>query len=157
MYAPPKRSILLVSALVLAGCARPPAPNPPAPPVRPIQSALDRSAQQIARAWTVLDEERAAVHPPLVQQPAVLPPELTKTVDFPWNGPLEPLVRKVATFSGYRVEVRGPQPAAPIVVTLHGEHTVFSALQIVGEQAGKLADIRLNSIRKRIVIRYSGA
>jgi len=43
------------------------------------------------------------------------------------------------------------------VVTLHGTHTVFSALQIVGEQAGKLADIRVNALRKRIVLRYAGA
>jgi defect-in-organelle-trafficking protein DotD len=151
------RTFWIVPALLLAGCAKPPAPNPPAPPVRSIQGSLERSAQQIGRAWTLLDEERAAVHPPMVQSPPILPPELARTVDFPWNGPVEPLVRKLALLSGYRLEVRGPAPASPIVVTLHGTHTVFSALQIVGEQAGKLADIRVNALRKRIVLRYAGA
>ncbi len=146
-----------VTLSILTGCAHVPPPNPPAPPVRHIQGALDRSAHQIARAWTVLDEERAAVHPPIVQTPPMLPPELTRTVDFPWNGPLVPLVHKLALMSGYRVQVRGQQPASPIVVTLHGTHTVFNALQIVGEQAGKLADIRLNAAEKRIVVAYAGA
>lgn len=148
---------ITVTLTLLAGCARPPAPNPPAPPVRPIQGALSRSAHQIARAWTVLDEERAAVHPPVVQTPTLLPPELTRTVDFPWNGPLNPLVHKLALMAGYRVQVRGAQPAAPIVVTLHGQHTVFNALQIVGEQTGKMADIRLNADQRRIIIQYAGA
>lgn len=148
--------LLFLPVLLLAGCAKPPAPNPPAPPVRPIQGALDRSAQQVARAWTMLDEERAAVHPPRVETPPTLPAALARTVDFPWDGPLVPLVQKLGRFAGYRVEIRGPAPSSPIVVTLHGSHTVFSALEIAGEQAGKLADIRLNALQKRIVIHYAG-
>lgn len=148
---------ITVTLAILTGCAHVPPPNPPAPPVRPIQGALDRSAHQVARAWTLLDEERAAVHPPVVQTPTLLPPDLTRTVDFPWNGPLVSLVHKLALMAGYRVQVRGPQPAAPIVVTLHGKHTVFNALQIAGEQAGKLADIRLNAAQRRIVVAYAGA
>ncbi len=148
---------ITIALVVLAGCAHVPPPNPPALPVRPIQGALTRSAHQVARAWTVLDEENAAVHPPVVQNAPILPPELTRTVDFPWNGPLVPLVHKLASMAGYTVAVRGPAPAAPIVVTLHGRHTVFNALQIVGEQAGALADIRLNARQQRIVVQYAGA
>lgn len=141
--------------VLLTGCAHVPPPNPPAPPVRSIQGALTRSAHQIARAWTVLDEENAAVHPPIVQSTPLLPPELKRTVDFPWNGPLVPLVHKLATMADYTVAVRGPTPAAPVVVTLHGTHTVFNALQIIGEQAGALADIRLNARQRRIVVQYA--
>lgn len=151
-----KRRVIGISVglLALAGCAHVTPPNPKAAPVRSIQGSLDRSAKQVALAWTRLDEEQAAVHPPVVQSPSVLPADLARTVDFPWNGPLHPLVEKLAKFAGYKVRVRGPAPAAPIVVTLHGQHTVFNALQIVGEQTGKLADVRLNADQKVITIHY---
>ncbi|MBU2852311.1 MULTISPECIES: DotD/TraH family lipoprotein [Acidithiobacillus] len=141
----------------LAGCAHIPPPNPSAPPVRPISGALTRSAHQISRAWTMLDEENAAVHPPVQQVQPILPRELTQRVDFPWNGPLLPLVHKLALMAGYRVRVYGNAPAAPIVVTLHGQHTLFEAFRIVGEQAGRLADLRLNATNKTVEVRYVDA
>lgn len=144
-------------ALSLAGCAHIPPPNPPAPPVRPISGALFRSAHQISRAWTVLDEENAAVHPPVQQIQPILPRELTQRVNFPWNGPLLPLVHKLALMAGYKVRVYGNAPAAPIVVTLHGQHTLFEAFRIVGEQAGRLADLRLNATSKTVEVYYVDA
>ena len=141
----------------LAGCAHIPPPNPPAPPVRPISGALTRSAHQISRAWTVLDEENAAVHPPVQQVQPILPRELTQQVNFPWNGPLLPLVHKLALMAGYKLRVYGNAPTAPIVVTLHGQHTLFEAFRIVGEQAGRLADLRLNATNKTVEVRYVDA
>ncbi|MBN6740155.1 DotD/TraH family lipoprotein [Acidithiobacillus sp. MC6.1] len=144
-------------AIGLAGCAHIPPPNPPAPPVRPMSGALTRSAHQISRAWTVLDEENAAVHPPVQQIQPILPGALTRQVNFPWNGPLLPLVHKLALMAGYKVRVYGNAPAAPIVVTLHGQHTLFEAFRIVGEQAGRLADLRLNATNKTVEVHYVDA
>ena len=45
--------------------------------------------------------------------------EMGKLASVNWNGPLEPLVRKIAQATRYRVKVLGLQPAMPVLVSVN--------------------------------------
>ena len=151
------RFCLALAALGLDGCAHMAEPKVAAQPPRSIDGPLQRSADQIARAWTMLGDEKAAVHPPAYPAPPILPPSLSQRVILPWDGPVEPIVEKLALIAGYQLEIIGKRPPSPIIVTLRGQHSIFDALRIIGEETGKSVDIRLNAITKTVELHYVDA
>ncbi len=155
---PTLRFCLALPMLGLVGCAHIQQQKVSAvPPPRSIAGPLQRSAEQIARAWTLLGDEKAAVNPPAYPTAPILPPALAQTVTLPWNGPVEPIVEKLTLIAGYQLVILGKRPPSPIVVTLSGQHSIFDALRIIGAETGQSVDIRLNAIAKTVELRYVDA
>jgi hypothetical protein len=148
---------MATAVLLLVGCAQMPHKATPVsnPPLA--TGALARSAQQIALAWQTLDQENAAVHPPVMAAASTLPPALRRTINLSWNAPIVPLLHKLALFAGYRMIVLGQPPATPIVATLHGTHTLFGAFRSAAEQGGNQVDVFLNAQHKTVEVRYVDA
>lgn len=80
---------LVISALLLTGCARMHPAETVTMAASPINPPLDRAADKVADAWHLPAVKNAAVHPPLGGSPA-LPPALSRTVPIAWTGPIAP-------------------------------------------------------------------
>ncbi|MDQ2994373.1 MAG: DotD/TraH family lipoprotein, partial [Pseudomonadota bacterium] len=74
-----------------------------------------------------------------------------------WTGPVEPLVRRIAMASNYRVRIMGPRPAIPIIVQVSTQDVpLMDILRDVTYQAQKNADIVLYPSTHIIELRYHG-
>lgn len=141
--------------MLLGGCA----PAPVKPPQDPAVRELATAAQDIRASLTQLaDAEQYAKKGrlPGAPDPAPALPGLTATVAMPWNGPIEPIVTKLASQGGYLAEFSGKKPTLPILVTLGSEPATLSQLlRDVGIQAGDRADVVVDPSRKTVEVIYA--
>lgn len=83
---------------------------------------------------------------------------LPGTASIDWNGPIEPLLKKLITGSGYRLSVLGNEPGIPVLVSLSVKNTrLTDVLRNVDFQAGKKADIRVHNKKRIVELRYQKA
>jgi defect-in-organelle-trafficking protein DotD len=81
--------------------------------------------------------------------------ELQGTASIDWSGPIEPLVKHIASLCQYKFIRLGNEPAIPIIVTLNMQNaSIASILQNVAYLAGKKAYIRVDQHKNIIELRY---
>lgn len=68
--------------------------------------------------------------------PHVTPHNMPGTVSVDWSGPIEPLLRRLASLSGYHLNVMGRRPAIPVIITLYTrERSIAYVMRDVAFQA----------------------
>ncbi len=73
-----------------------------------------------------------------------------------WNGPVKPVVQKIANASHYRFRVLGKKPAIPVIVTVNAKNqTLAQILRNVTFQAEPAATIKVYPKTKIIELRYN--
>lgn len=74
-----------------------------------------------------------------------------------WNGPVEPLVKGLADFAGYRFRVIGPHPTNPVWVSVSGEfENPIVAIPTLSDSVYGHAQITGDDKERLITIEYSG-
>lgn len=120
--------------------------------------SIARSAQDIQQVWNELGAIERSKNPAYLRYAdefdGGLPPGLDRLVSINWNGPLEPLVRRIAEDADYAFEVVGRRPATPISVSIVNNNPLplGYVLRDAGYQAGDRAGVVLRS--ESIEIRY---
>lgn len=158
-------TILFMAGISLTGCA------PSVPPQQPMLSSddggLDQAASiklaeasaSVSHSLVELAEIEKAVHPGARIPP---PPNavcigMAKLASVNWTGPVEPLIRKIATITHYRVRVLGKSPAIPALVSISAKNTPLAdILRDASFQVMKKADVVLYPRSRVIEIRYRG-
>ena len=80
-----------------------------------------------------------------------LPAELRQRISIDWTGPAGPLVRAIADQIGYGFVSTGPEPAAPVILTMHRrDEQAWSVLRDAGIALKSNAEIVIN-VPSRIV------
>lgn len=120
---------------------------------------IAESADSVSESLKELAEIERAVHPevtlPVAPNPARVGMAGTASID--WTGPVEPLVRRLAAASHYRVRILGPRPAIPVLVQVTTQDVpIMDILRDVTYQAQKQADIVLYPSTHVIELRYHG-
>lgn len=149
-----------ISFLLLAACSHtPPAPivEEPSHDDEVIGSIIAEHAKRAADATHNLALLAQAESPP--QQPGLLaldvPPQLMRRLTLTWNGPIAPLVHRLAKEAGYSFQVRGTPPAAMVTVRIYKHmRTIKELLDEVGLQAGARATVYVDIGRGLIELRY---
>lgn len=148
--------------MLLASCARiPPSINVNETPVSDdaAQIKLAEAASSISQSLEQLAAMEKAVHPNVKIPPPPDPASIgmARLASVNWNGPVEPLIRKIAAASYYRVQVSGKRPAIPALVSVSAQNTpVADILRDASFQVEKKADIVVYPRRRIIEIRYVG-
>lgn len=121
-------------------------------------NALAEASYSVSRSIVSLSETAQAAHP----IPQLDPPPNPATygmgglVSLDWSGPVEPLVKQIASASGYRLRVLGTNPAIPVMVTVYTKNTVLAdALRDIGYQCGRRANIVIFPDSRVIELRYA--
>lgn len=124
------------------------------------QATLTEAAISVSNALHELVAVERAVHPK-AKMPNPLDAArvgMAEKASVDWSGPVEPLLRKVATASHYNLRVLGRAPAIPILVSVAAKNTpLANILRDISFQADKQANIVLYPTRRIIELRYAGA
>ncbi len=132
-------------------------------PNAPVDSAevqLAEAASSVSSSLTSLAQVQQAATPAKrpVQPPLPSSYGMGEMVSVNWNGPIGPLVDKIAELTHYHVRVLGTPPSIPILVMLDAQDVpIGTILQNAGYQANKRADIVVYPSTKIIELRYAKA
>lgn len=142
--------IIMGSALLLSGCVSS-KPVAPQPSMEGPNVVLAEAAVSVSRSLNELAaiEKSATPGQKILCNPS--PRDMPGLVSVDWSGPIEPLLARIASISGYRLHVFGPRPAVPAIITMTAKNLpVVTVLRDIDYQVDKKAYIQVYP-RKRIV------
>lgn len=124
-----------------------------------------RAEQQLADASTSINNslmELASIQRAVY--PAVRLPDLPdaarigmgRLASIDWTGPIEPIVRNIASVTGYQLRVIGKAPPIPVLVSVSKKNTPLAViLRDAAYQCGDKVDIIVYPNSKVIELRYA--
>ena len=107
-----------------------------------------------------LAEIEQATHPQakLPTPPAPESIGMGQIASIEWNGPVGPLVEKIAEASGYKVRTLGTPPPIPALVSISAKDTPLAdILRDAGFQCGNKTNIVVYPAKKIVELRYNKA
>lgn len=156
-------SALAVSAALLSACASG-VPVEETPPIEEIDQIIAEAVETSSSSNRAIAEVEVATAGPVRAGPqpsvpptVVLPPEAVQPVTLDWQGPIEPLIRDLATRAGYTFRATGRAPANMKMISIvANEEPLFGIIRRAGAMAHGYADIAFNPGARTIEIRYGG-
>lgn len=150
-------SMILLAGVVLSGCQHtetvPVATEPDLVGTR-IAQAAEKSAKALDTMSGIEQYREPQMPPP--DDYSMAPPELKQSISVRWAGPMEQMVDALAQRAGMRVTRTGNPPSVPLLVTVDVyQKPLIEVLHSVGLQAGRRADLSVNSALGTIEIRYA--
>lgn len=128
------------------------------------QAANDNAQIQIAEAATSVSQSLSQLadieqaEKPTSKMSAPPNPasiDMQQLASTDWTGPIEPLLKKIATASNYRLDVLGSQPGIPVIVSVYAKNEPLATiLRDASFQASKKVDVVVYPKRKIIEMRY---
>ena len=144
----------LVIAALLSGCAGVTAvPTDVATTGMPnTELALQNSLTKVRAA---MGELNGMTVTSAVAQPAIVPGELNRPINFTWYGPLDQGVRKLADLVGYRMSVSAPRNSRPLMVSVQVSNvTALDAFRAIGNAAGTAATVSVDPQHQSVEVEY---
>lgn len=123
-----------------------------------VEQELITAAKTVETSLALLARTQEENNVPLLNTAPLVTPEggMSGKADIDWTGPIEPLVRKLAGMTDYKVKVLGNAPAIPIIVSISQDNAIIAdVLKNAGMQAGKRANIVVFPANRVIEIRYA--
>lgn len=123
-----------------------------------VSTRLAQAAEKAAGALDTISGIEQAREPqlPPSQDYSSAPPALTQLVTVRWSGPIEQMIDTLATRAGMRFQPVGARPNVPLLINLDVyQKPLIEVLHDLGLQAGRRADISVNSSNNTIEIRYA--
>jgi len=157
-------AILICFAASLAGCSSVSTWSSSDGAARPAVAAPDTVTLRLAEAAekaagalnNISSVEQMKYGTPEADDYSAAPPELLEPVTITWIGPAEQFLQMMAGRAGYRFEVLGARPAAPVTVSIDEYQQPLvklvksAALQVTGR-----ADVVLDAGRRVLEVRYA--
>ncbi len=118
---------------------------------------LAEAAVSVAHSLQTLASIEKATHPKaslhVDQNPYHIGMGQISSID--WTGPIEPVVKKIAEITHYRMHILGSQPAIPVIVSINDQNVpIGQILRNIGFQVQKQADVVVLPKKHIIEIRY---
>lgn len=162
-----KQALLIASALLLAGCG----PTKKhlvltyittdSAPVQAVdknaQSQLAEAAVSVGKSLQQLAAMDVALHPKTKLGVPLNPRTIgmAQSTSINWTGPVEPLLKKIADASHYKLRVIGRKPAIPVIVSVYEQDKPLATiLRDATFQVVKQANVTVYPASKTIELRY---
>lgn len=111
---------------------------------------LVEAASSVSKSLDQLANIERAMYPhlqlPQPENPAAIGMQHIASVD--WNGPIEPLVQKIADASHYRLRVLGHKPGVPVIVSVTQKNKPLADI---------LRDATYQSVKRANIVVYPGS
>lgn len=134
------------------------------------QEAIDRA--NLSKAQMQLANAAVSINSSLMElsaisravYPAVRLPDLPnaakiglgKLASVDWTGPVEPLIKNIASVSNYKVRILGKLPPLPVLVSITKQNTAMAViLRDAAFQCGNKVDIVIYPTSRVIELRYA--
>ncbi|MFA6279413.1 MAG: DotD/TraH family lipoprotein [Bdellovibrionales bacterium] len=150
---------LLGAGVLVAGCGvtttsmTPVATEPDVVSVR-----LAQAAEKASKALDTLSgiEQYREPQLPAPDDFSSAPPALTQLISIQWSGPIDQILQTLASRASMSYKVVGSPSGVPLLVNLDVyQKPLIEALHDLGLQAGRRADVSVNSNNNSIEIRYA--
>jgi len=122
------------------------------------QMELANAATSISNSLMELSAIQRAVYPAvkLPDLPNANRIGLGKLASVDWTGPIEPLIKNIASISNYKIRIIGRVPPLPVLVSITKQNTALAViLRDAAFQCGNKVDIIIYPISKVIELRYA--
>lgn len=152
-----------VAAAGMVGCANTPLIHHESPESDPALARLAIAAENVQRYSNDLAAIESAKYQKEGGQIATAPkieylPTMEQLVSLgdEWHGPVEPLVRELATLSGFTTRTLGVEPPGGVNVTVDTRYRrIIDILVDAGYQSGKRAALRVLAKERVIEVEYA--
>lgn len=128
------------------------------PTDRIVMLNLNQAADSVSDSLSQLAAIDKSTHPvakvPFVELQGA---NLDRNITVTWNGPIAPLLQKVATAISYKLQIYGKPPLIPILVNIDTTGQQVSAKQVISNadlQAGTQASVMIFPDQQIISLRY---
>lgn len=151
------KALLLVVGTLLTGCSSTQL-TPVATEPDLVSTRLAQAAEKAANALDTISgiEQQREPQLPAPQDYSSAPPALTQLITVRWSGPVEQMLETLATRAGMRYQPIGSRTSVPLLINLDVyQKPLIEVLHDLGLQAGRRADISVNSSNNTIEIRYA--
>lgn len=121
---------------------------------------LAETATSISQSLTDLKGIEKASAPPVNNKRLPYPTsyDMDQVASVDWSGPIEPLLQRIASVSGYKLRTIGRKPSIPVLVTIDARNTPIGyIIRDANFQAGTKATINVYPAVKIIELRYGRA
>lgn len=111
----------------------------------------------VGKSLQELSAVQMTVHPPKHLRRPFNPQTLgmAKTASIDWNGPVQPVLKKIAQATHYRLRVIGRKPSLPVLVSLNMHNRPLAdILRNIMYQVVLKADIAVYPHSRTIELRY---
>lgn len=150
-----KTTLALISTLFLTACGTERLP-PPLPNSDPASIKLAEAADSVNDSLQTLEGIKKAEMPAYrkkLPDPGLYGMSNPATLD--WTGPIGPLVKEIASLSGFGFRQLGNPPSIPVIVAIHKVDTPLGLiLRDADYQAGEKADVVVYPRTRIIELRY---
>ncbi len=122
------------------------------------ETKLSETATAVSKSLAELAEIERATHPHAKLLSPVDPDMIGmgQLACIDWNGPIGPLVKKIAEASKYKLNILGTPPGIPILVSITAKDTPLSdVLRDANFQCGSKANIVVYPASRIIELRYA--
>ncbi len=118
-----------------------------------LASAVDKASTALQTLASIEQARNPSVQ---IDSVSGAPQELRRILSVDWNGPIEPITKKIADRAGYKFRLNGDRPPVPIIISLKAhEKSVIESLRDIGLQAGRRATIEVDAETKIVEINYA--
>ena len=120
------------------------------------QAQLAEAASSVNQSLQQLSAIQVAKNPN-VKIPTLNPAAtgMTQQASIDWNGPVEPILNKIASATGYHLRILGSNPAIAVLVSIDADNqTMAEILRNVTYQVEKKASVSVYPATKIIELRY---
>ena len=152
------KSLLLFSAIMLAGCVTNSSMQPVATEPDVVSTRIAQAAEKAAAALDTISgiEQARAPAMPAPDDYSNAPAALNQPITVKWSGPAEQLVETLAARGGMRFQSKGNRPGVPLMISVNVyQKPMIEVLRDIGLQIGRRADITVNGMNNVIEIRYA--
>ena len=163
----PYSRVILVAAILLAGCADDTEHTilPPSVPIAAqpdiVSVKLAQAADKAAQALDVIaniEQTKNPDVPKLEKSYDRAPENLSQPITVRWSGPVEQMIYVLANKAGYKMHVKGRVPEVPIVVHLDVyQKPLIHVMRDIGLQMGSRADLIVNQEKDYVEVIYAAS
>ncbi len=152
----------LLALSLVAACSSDEPVNPAMLPMRGTAVDPDPAALRIAeaaeKATRALNKmaQIESFRTPMPDDTPLQHPGLDKVTSMTWTGPIDQVTRTLTELAGLNFRIIGKEPPLPLVVSVDAHNQeIGKILRDIGFQAGRRADIILNTATNTVDLRYS--
>ena len=119
--------------------------------------SITRSANSVSNSLQKIAEIEKATHPEADIKPAPNAAKIgmANLVSIDWNGPAEPLIKRLTDNSHYKFNTIGKKPTIPLLIAVNTTNSsVANTLRDIDFQIQRNASIHIYADRKVVELRY---
>jgi defect-in-organelle-trafficking protein DotD len=121
----------------------------------PATLRIAQAAEKASKALNKMSQIES-FRTPMPDDTNLIHPGMHKITSITWTGPIDQITRTLSELAGVNFRVIGKEPPLPLVVNVEAHNQeIGKILRDIGFQAGRRADIILNTATNTVDLRYA--